>query len=58
MISCPAAAEKEMGEPTLYTKNPARFAELTAKTEKLRAEKDAAEERWLELAMMVEEAAT
>jgi ABC transport system ATP-binding/permease protein len=53
-----AAAEKEMGEPTLYTKNPARFAELTAKTEKLRAEKDAAEERWLELAMMVEEAAT
>ncbi|MEY3940818.1 MAG: hypothetical protein RLZZ604_1278 [Pseudomonadota bacterium] len=44
-----------MGEPTLYTKNPARFAELTAKTEKLRAEKDAAEERWLELAMMVED---
>ncbi|MEY3833879.1 MAG: hypothetical protein RLZZ130_1357 [Pseudomonadota bacterium] len=53
-----AAAETEISEPTLYTKNPARFAELTAKTEKLRAEKDAAEERWLELAMMVEEAAT
>lgn len=52
-----AAAETEMGSPTLYTQNPARFAELTAKTEKLRAEKDAAEERWLELAMMVEEAA-
>jgi ATP-binding cassette subfamily F protein uup len=50
-----AAAEKEMGSPTLYTQNPARFAELTAKTEQLRAEKDAAEERWLELAMMVEE---
>jgi ABC transport system ATP-binding/permease protein len=47
-----------MGEPTLYTKNPTRFAELTAKTEKLRAEKDAAEERWLELAMILEEAAT
>ncbi|MFN3450946.1 MAG: ABC-F family ATP-binding cassette domain-containing protein [Sphingorhabdus sp.] len=53
-----AAAENEMGEPALYTQNPARFTELTAKTEKLRAEKDAAEERWLELAMMVEEAAT
>lgn len=53
-----AAAEKEMGEPALYTQNPARFAELTAKTEKLRAEKDVAEERWLELAMIVEEAAT
>jgi len=53
-----AAAEREISEPTLYTKNPARFAELTAKTEKLRAEKDAAEERWLELAMMVEEATT
>jgi ATP-binding cassette subfamily F protein uup len=53
-----AAAEKEISEPTLYTKNPARFAELMAKTEKLRTEKDAAEERWLELAMMVEEAAT
>ena len=51
-----AAAEKEMSDPALYTQKPARFAELTAKTEDLRAEKDAAEERWLELAMMVEEA--
>lgn len=53
-----AAAETEMGEPALYTQNPARFAELTTKTEKLRAEKDAAEERWLELAMILEEAAS
>ena len=53
-----AAAEAEMGDPSLYTKNPARFAELTEKTEKLRAEKDAAEERWLELAMLVEEMAS
>ena len=53
-----AAAETEMGDPALYTKNPDRFAELTAKTEKLRAEKDAAEERWLELAMLVEEMAS
>jgi ATP-binding cassette subfamily F protein uup len=50
-----AAGETEMGDPALYTSNPARFAELTAKTERLRAEKEAAEERWLELAMLVEE---
>jgi ATP-binding cassette subfamily F protein uup len=52
-----AAAEIEMSNPTLYTRQPERFAELTALTEKLRAEKDAAEERWLELALMVEEMA-
>lgn len=50
-----AAAEQEMSDPALYTQKPARFAELTTKTESLRAEKDAAEERWLELAMMVED---
>jgi ABC transport system ATP-binding/permease protein len=50
-----AAAEKEMSDPALYTQKPARFAELTTKTESLRTEKDAAEERWLELAMMVED---
>jgi ATP-binding cassette subfamily F protein uup len=53
-----AAAEMEMNDPALYTQKPARFAELTTKTESLRAEKDAAEERWLELAMMVENSAT
>jgi ATP-binding cassette subfamily F protein uup len=50
-----SAAEQEMSDPALYTQKPARFAELTSKTESLRAEKDAAEERWLELAMMVED---
>ena len=50
-----AAAEREMSDPALYTQKPARFAELTSKTESLRAEKDAAEERWLEWAMMVED---
>ena len=50
-----ATAEQEMSDPALYTQKPARFAELTSKTESLRAEKDAAEERWLELAMMVED---
>ncbi|HNW17327.1 MAG TPA: ABC-F family ATP-binding cassette domain-containing protein [Sphingorhabdus lacus] len=52
-----AAAEAEMADPALYTRNPARFSELTAKCEALRAEKEAAEERWLELAMLVEEMA-
>lgn len=52
-----AAAETEMADPALYTRDPARFSELTAKCEALRAEKDAAEERWLELAMLVEELA-
>ncbi|MFN0046419.1 MAG: ABC-F family ATP-binding cassette domain-containing protein [Sphingorhabdus sp.] len=52
-----AAAEAEMADPALYTRNPARFSELTAKCDALRAEKDAAEERWLELAMLVEEMA-
>ena len=45
-----AKAEKELADTNLYTRNFARFTELTTKTEALRAEKDAAEERWLELA--------
>ena len=53
-----AAAETEMADATLYTGNPVRFAELMAKVDNLRAEKDAAEERWLELAMLMEEMAS
>jgi ABC transport system ATP-binding/permease protein len=53
-----AAAEIEMADPALYTRKPERFAELTAKCDALRAEKDAAEERWLDLAMLVEEMAS
>ena len=49
-----ARAETEMADPNLYSRNFARFTELTALTEALRSEKDAAEERWLELAEMVE----
>jgi ATP-binding cassette subfamily F protein uup len=52
-----AAAEAEMSDPSLYTRKPDRLAELTAKCDALRAEKDAAEQRWLELAMLVEEMA-
>ncbi len=53
-----AAAEIEMSDPALYTRKPERFAELTAKCDTLRAEKDVAEERWLVLAMLVEEMAS
>ena len=49
-----AKAEKELADANLYTRNFARFTELTRHTETLRAEKDAAEERWLELAETVE----
>lgn len=47
------AAEAELGDATLYARDPARFGALTAAIEKARAERDAAEERWLELAEMV-----
>jgi ATP-binding cassette subfamily F protein uup len=46
-----------MSDASLYSRNPARFAELTSLTDRLRAEKDAAEERWLMLAEKVEELA-
>ncbi|MEO8722993.1 MAG: ATP-binding cassette domain-containing protein [Sphingobium sp.] len=49
-----ARDEALLGDSTLYTKNPDRFAALTGAIEKARAEKDAAEERWLELAEKVE----
>jgi ATP-binding cassette subfamily F protein uup len=50
-----AKAEAELSDATLYTRNPARFAKLTGQIDAARKEKDTAEERWLELAMMVEE---
>ncbi|MBB5985350.1 ABC-F family ATP-binding cassette domain-containing protein [Sphingobium lignivorans] len=49
-----ARDETALSDPDLYAKNPGRFAELTAAIDKARAEKEAAEERWLELAEMVE----
>ncbi len=51
------AAEAALSDPDLYTQNPARFAELTKTIDRLRADRDAAEERWLELAEMVEQLA-
>ena len=49
-----AAHEAALADATLYTRAPDRFAALTAALEKARAAKDAAEERWLELAELVE----
>ena len=46
--------EAALADPALYTANPAKFAQLTAALDKARAEKDAAEERWLDLAEQVE----
>jgi ATP-binding cassette subfamily F protein uup len=41
-------------DPDLYARNPARFQELTMRAAALRAEKEAAEERWLEVAELAE----
>ena len=49
-----AAAEDSLHDPALYSRDPERFAALTAKLEKLRADKLAAEERWFEVAAMAE----
>jgi len=48
-------AESELSYPALYASNPDRFAALTAEIEATQSEKETAEERWLALAMMVEE---
>ncbi len=49
-----ARDEAALADPALYTRDPARFAALTKAIDAARAEKDAAEERWLELAEQVE----
>ncbi|WEK46723.1 MAG: ATP-binding cassette domain-containing protein [Candidatus Andeanibacterium colombiense] len=49
-----ARDEEALHDPGLYTGNPAKFAALTEAVAKARAEKDAAEERWLALAEQVE----
>ena len=49
-----AADEAALHDPDLYAKNPERFAALTKAIEVKRAEKDAAEHRWLEVAEMAE----
>jgi len=49
-----ARDEAALSDASLYTSDPARFAALTRAIEQARVEKDAAEERWLELASLVE----
>ena len=46
--------EAALHDPDLYTRDPLRFAALTKAIEQKRAEKDAAEHRWLEVAEMAE----
>ncbi len=46
--------EAVLGDPDLYMRDPARFDALTRAVEKARAERAAAEERWLALAERVE----
>ena len=49
-----ARDEDALSDATLYSRDPARFAALTKAIEVARAEKEAAEERWLTLAEAVE----
>ncbi|WP_428027644.1 ABC-F family ATP-binding cassette domain-containing protein [Altererythrobacter sp.] len=49
-----AKGEAILSDPGLYTSDPQKFATISAGIENARAEKNAAEERWLELAELVE----
>lgn len=49
-----ARGEAILADPALYTADPQRFATISQGLAHARAEKDAAEERWLELAELVE----
>ncbi len=49
-----AEVETNLSNPDLYANDPELFEKLTAQLTELQREKDAAEERWLELAEMVE----
>ncbi|MBO9714430.1 ATP-binding cassette domain-containing protein [Sphingomonas sp.] len=49
-----ARDEAAMADPALYSRDPGKFDTLGKAIARARAEKDAAEERWLELAEMVE----
>ncbi|HJR82496.1 MAG TPA: ABC transporter ATP-binding protein, partial [Sphingomicrobium sp.] len=52
-----AAVEDVLADPDLYTRDPKRFAELTEMAGRLRSEKHAAEQRWLEVAEAAEQLA-
>ncbi|MEO9773113.1 ATP-binding cassette domain-containing protein [Roseibium sp.] len=46
--------QADMNDPTLFSKNPDKFAKLSSQITDLAREKDAAEEQWLELEMLNE----
>ncbi|GAA4035835.1 ABC-F family ATP-binding cassette domain-containing protein [Parerythrobacter jejuensis] len=46
--------EQILSDPDLYSSDPQKFSNISKGVENARAEKDAAEERWLELAELVE----
>ena len=50
----PGTYEAALADPDLYARDPDRFSALTKAIADARAEKEAAEERWLELAERVE----
>ena len=52
-----AADEPALPDPDLYTRDPERFAELTERIARHRADIEAAEVRWLEVAEMAEQLA-
>jgi len=52
-----AADEAALSDPYLYTRDPKRFAELTERIARHRADIEAAELRWLEVAEMAEQLA-
>jgi ATP-binding cassette subfamily F protein uup len=49
-----ARGERAFADPDLFSGDPEKFARLTVTLEQARTEKDAAEERWLALAELVE----
>ena len=49
-----ARGEAILSDPGLYTNDPQKFATINKGLENARAEKHAAEERWLQLAELVE----
>lgn len=49
-----AADEKVLSDPDLYSRDPALFTELTERIARRRADIEAAEVRWLEVAELAE----
>ena len=54
LIAGIARDEAALHDPALYTRDPAKFAALTKAIDQARAAKEAAEQRWLELAELVD----